>query len=420
MRTRPGRGGARQRSTRATTTADPRGGRARPGSRRAPAPRPPSPTSTIRVMGTATGRSSSAAGGSVALIPSAYSGSPRSIGAKRGERRGSTGHPAVRNPAETSRHYRPCHGDDLHRNREARRPPGPRRARPLLPDHPSVARRSSRELRGGLVTFFTMAYIVVLNPLIIGTQADSTGAFLGGGDINQAKLMVAAATALVAGRHDDPHGRRGELPPRARHRARAQRVRGVRHRQAARHDVGRRHGPGRHRGHHHHDPRAHRVPESRAAGRADPAQDRDLASASACSSRSSGWSTPGFVRKPTGPVPVELGIGGFLVGWPMLVFVVGPARDHRHDDPAGEGRHPHRHRRRPPSSRSSSRRSSRSAARPTPRARWSTRPAGASTSRPGRARVVDDPRLRAAGPVQPARLVQQDRVRRRGAARSSP
>ena len=28
-----------------------------------------------------------------------------------------------------------------------------------------------REIRGGLVTFFTMAYIVVLNPLIIGTQA---------------------------------------------------------------------------------------------------------------------------------------------------------------------------------------------------------------------------------------------------------
>ena len=34
----------------------------------------------------------------------------------------------------------------------------------------------SREVRGGLVTFFTMAYIVVLNPLIIGTQADGTGA----------------------------------------------------------------------------------------------------------------------------------------------------------------------------------------------------------------------------------------------------
>src|SRR6478752_1582236 len=51
-----------------------------------------------------------------------------------GERREVTGHPAIRNPAETSRHYRPCHGDDLHRNREARRPSGPRRARPLLPD----------------------------------------------------------------------------------------------------------------------------------------------------------------------------------------------------------------------------------------------------------------------------------------------
>lgn len=56
-----------------------------------------------------------------------------------------------------------------------------------------------REIRGGLATFFTMAYIVVLNPLIIGTQADSTGGFLGGGDVEQAKLLVAAGTALVAG-----------------------------------------------------------------------------------------------------------------------------------------------------------------------------------------------------------------------------
>lgn len=57
----------------------------------------------------------------------------------------------------------------------------------------------SREIRGGVVTFFTMAYIVVLNPLIIGTQTDATGAFLGGGDIGSAKIKVAAATALVAG-----------------------------------------------------------------------------------------------------------------------------------------------------------------------------------------------------------------------------
>jgi AGZA family xanthine/uracil permease-like MFS transporter len=32
----------------------------------------------------------------------------------------------------------------------------------------------------------------------------------------------------------------------------------------------------------------------------------------------------GIVRKPTaGPVPVELGVGGFLAGWPTLVFVIG-------------------------------------------------------------------------------------------------
>jgi adenine/guanine/hypoxanthine permease len=55
-----------------------------------------------------------------------------------------------------------------------------------------------REIRGGLVTFFTMAYIIVLNPLIIGTQPDATGEFLGGGDTPNL-AMVAAATALVAG-----------------------------------------------------------------------------------------------------------------------------------------------------------------------------------------------------------------------------
>jgi len=57
---------------------------------------------------------------------------------------------------------------------------------------------TAREIRGGLVTFFTMAYIVVLNPLIIGTQADADGRFLGGGTAPDLPL-VAAATALVAG-----------------------------------------------------------------------------------------------------------------------------------------------------------------------------------------------------------------------------
>ena len=55
-----------------------------------------------------------------------------------------------------------------------------------------------REVRGGFVTFFTMAYIVVLNPLIIGTVADADGKFLGGGSAPDL-AKVAAATALVAG-----------------------------------------------------------------------------------------------------------------------------------------------------------------------------------------------------------------------------
>jgi AGZA family xanthine/uracil permease-like MFS transporter len=56
------------------------------------------------------------------------------------------------------------------------------------------------EVRGGIVTFVTMAYIVVLNPLIVGTAKDINGNFPGGGqDIGEAISLVAAATALVAG-----------------------------------------------------------------------------------------------------------------------------------------------------------------------------------------------------------------------------
>jgi len=58
----------------------------------------------------------------------------------------------------------------------------------------------STEIRGGVVTFITMAYIVVLNPLIVGTAKDVNGNFPGGGtDIGQSISLVAAATALIAG-----------------------------------------------------------------------------------------------------------------------------------------------------------------------------------------------------------------------------
>ena len=55
-----------------------------------------------------------------------------------------------------------------------------------------------REVRGGLVTFFTMAYIVALNPLILGFTKDADGKFIGGLDHPDLPL-IAAATALVAG-----------------------------------------------------------------------------------------------------------------------------------------------------------------------------------------------------------------------------
>jgi adenine/guanine/hypoxanthine permease len=55
-----------------------------------------------------------------------------------------------------------------------------------------------REVRGGVVTFVTMAYIIVLNPLILGFAKDADGRYLGGGPAPDLP-MIAAATALVAG-----------------------------------------------------------------------------------------------------------------------------------------------------------------------------------------------------------------------------
>jgi AGZA family xanthine/uracil permease-like MFS transporter len=61
-------------------------------------------------------------------------------------------------------------------------------------------RKSSvgQEVRGGLVTYLTMAYIVVLNPLILGFTQDTNKQYLGGGEAPNL-AAIAAATALVAG-----------------------------------------------------------------------------------------------------------------------------------------------------------------------------------------------------------------------------
>ena len=71
----------------------------------------------------------------------------------------------------------------------------------MLDKYFKISERGStlgREIRGGVVTFFTMAYIVALNPLIIGLSKDADGKYLGGGDAPNLAL-VAAATALIAG-----------------------------------------------------------------------------------------------------------------------------------------------------------------------------------------------------------------------------
>jgi len=71
----------------------------------------------------------------------------------------------------------------------------------MLDSYFKISERGSsigQEVRGGLVTFFTMAYIVALNPLILATT-DGAGEFIGGGDRTNAIIIVAAGTALVAG-----------------------------------------------------------------------------------------------------------------------------------------------------------------------------------------------------------------------------
>ena len=71
----------------------------------------------------------------------------------------------------------------------------------MLDSYFKISERGStvaQEVRGGVVTFFTMAYIVALNPLIIGLAKDADGKYIGGGDAPNLPL-VAAMTALMAG-----------------------------------------------------------------------------------------------------------------------------------------------------------------------------------------------------------------------------
>lgn len=57
----------------------------------------------------------------------------------------------------------------------------------------------SREVRGGFATFFTMAYILVLNPIILGSAKDKFGHQLDGAELVTATALVAAVMTVIMG-----------------------------------------------------------------------------------------------------------------------------------------------------------------------------------------------------------------------------
>ncbi|MFI6206920.1 NCS2 family permease [Streptomyces sp. NPDC051041] len=56
-----------------------------------------------------------------------------------------------------------------------------------------------REVRGGFATFFAMAYIIVLNPIILGSAKDMYGNQLDNGQLVTATALTAAFTTLLMG-----------------------------------------------------------------------------------------------------------------------------------------------------------------------------------------------------------------------------
>jgi AGZA family xanthine/uracil permease-like MFS transporter len=65
-----------------------------------------------------------------------------------------------------------------------------------------VSQRGStfgREIRGGFATFFTMAYILVLNPIILGSAKDKYGHTLDTGQLVTATALVACVMTIVMG-----------------------------------------------------------------------------------------------------------------------------------------------------------------------------------------------------------------------------
>ena len=57
----------------------------------------------------------------------------------------------------------------------------------------------AREIRGGFATFFTMAYILVLNPIILGNTEDKFGDKLDAAQLATATTLVAAVMTIIMG-----------------------------------------------------------------------------------------------------------------------------------------------------------------------------------------------------------------------------
>jgi AGZA family xanthine/uracil permease-like MFS transporter len=83
---------------------------------------------------------------------------------------------------------------------DAEPPPG--RPRNRLDAYFRISERGSTvgtEVRGGFATFFTMAYIIVLNPLILGGAQDVNGDRLDLGQLTTSTALVAAVMTLAMG-----------------------------------------------------------------------------------------------------------------------------------------------------------------------------------------------------------------------------
>ncbi|EST27802.1 NCS2 family permease [Streptomyces roseochromogenus] len=80
--------------------------------------------------------------------------------------------------------------------------PGGTPAQGALDRYFKISERGSsvaREIRGGFATFFAMAYIIVLNPIILGSAKDMYGHHLNNGQLVTATVLTAAFATLLMG-----------------------------------------------------------------------------------------------------------------------------------------------------------------------------------------------------------------------------